>query len=436
MSTNYSLLFYLKKPKNYVSGPKPIYMRITVDGIPKEVSTGRECDPFKWISRANRAKGTKEDVKTLNAYLDTLEHKVSDIHLQMVKSGEDITSESIKLKYLGKDIKRKTLLAVFFEHNKQMGALLGNGFKPNTLKGYKTSLSHIELYLKTEQNCSDIDVRKMDHGFIAGYEFYLRSVLGCSEVSSAKYIKHLRKIVRLCIAHKWITEDPFAFYKNSAKAKEKEFLTEHELERIERKLFTVPRLANVRDIFVFCCYTGLSYADVKKLTDSDIGRGFGGKLWIFTSREKTETASNIPLLPKALEILSHYSDYPPCVSKGTLLPVLSNQKMNSYLKEIADLCGITKKLTFHMARHTFATTVTLSNNVPIETVSKMLGHTDIKTTQHYAKLLDTRIGRDMDKLEETLDNKKPKHDTLMPKVAFGKMPVVSLQPCLGAVKTG
>lgn len=245
MSTNYSLLFYLKKPKNYVSGQKPIYMRITVDGIPKEVSTGRDCEPAKWISKANRAKGTKEDVKTLNAYLDTVEHKVADLHLQMLKSGEDITAEAIKLKYLGKDIKRKTMLAVFLEHNQQMEALLGNGFKPNTLKGYKTSLSHIELYLKTEHKCYDIDVRKMDHGFIAGYEFYLRSTLGCSEVSAAKYIKHLRKIVRLCIAHKWITDDPFAFYKNSARPKEKEFLTEHELERIERKLFTVPRLAHV-----------------------------------------------------------------------------------------------------------------------------------------------------------------------------------------------
>lgn len=436
MSTNYSLLFYLKKPKNYVSGSKPIYMRITVDGIPKEVSTGRECDPTKWISKANRAKGTKEDVKTLNAYLDTLEYKVADIHLQMTKSGEDITAESIKMKYLGKDIQRKTLLAVFLEHNQQMKALLGKGFKANTLKGYNTSLSHIELYLTEHLNLKDIEARKMDHGFVAGYEFFLRSTLGCSEVSAAKYIKHLRKIVKLCIAHKWITEDPFAFYKNSAKAKEKEFLTEHELERIERRLFTIPRLAHVRDIFVFCCYTGLSYADVKKLSDDDIGRGFGGKLWLFTNREKTETASNIPLLPNALEILSRYSDYPPSISKGTLLPVLSNQKMNSYLKEIADLCGITKKLTFHMARHTFATTVTLSNDVPIETVSKMLGHTDIKTTQHYAKLLDTRIGRDMGRLEETLDNKKPKYDALMPKVGFVKMPVVSVQPCLKGSKAG
>lgn len=200
MSTSYSLLFYLKKPKNYVSGPKPIYMRITVGGIPKEVSTERECDPAKWISKANRAKGTKEDVKTLNSYLDTVEHKVADIHLQMTKKGEDITSESIKLKYLGKDIKRKTLLAVLLEHNGQMEALLGKGFKPNTLKGYKTSLSHIEQYLKTEHECSDIDVRKMDHGFVTGHEFFLRSALACypRRIPKTPFAAHRASKVGLC----------------------------------------------------------------------------------------------------------------------------------------------------------------------------------------------------------------------------------------------
>lgn len=225
MSTNYSLLFYLKKPKNYVSGAKPIYMRITVDGIPKEVSTGKDCDPSKWNSRGNRAKGTTENVKTLNSYLDTIEHKIADIHLQMTKSGEDITSESIKLKYLGKDIQRKTLMDVFREHNEQMKALLGNGFKPNTLKGYNSSLSHIGLYLHDSYGIADIEARKIDHAFVVGYEFFLRSFKGCSEVSAAKYMKHFRKIVKICIAHRWITEDPFAFYKNTAKARPKEYLT-------------------------------------------------------------------------------------------------------------------------------------------------------------------------------------------------------------------
>ena len=436
MSTNYSLLFYLKKPKNYTSGPKPIYMRITVDGIPKEVSTGKDCDPCKWNSRGNRAKGTTENVKTLNTYLDTLEHKIADIHLQMAKNGAEITAESIKLKYLGKDIQRKTLMDVFREHNEQMKALLGNGFKPNTLKGYNSSLSHIGLYLQASFGAEDIEARKLDHAFVVGYEFFLRSSKGCSEISAAKYMKHFRKIVKICIAHRLITEDPFAFYKNTAKARPKEYLTRDELDRIEQRTFSIARLEHVRDIFVFSCYTGLSYADAKKLTVYDIAKGVDGKLWILTNREKTNTTSNIPLLPKALTILEKYRDYPPCQAKGVVLPVLSNQKMNSYLKEIADLCGIAKELTFHMSRHTFATTVTLSNNVPIETVSKMLGHTDLKTTQHYAKLLDTRVASDMNRLEETLDNKKPKRDTITPDAVIGKMPVVSLQPCLNTDKAG
>lgn len=188
---------------------------------------------------------------------------------------------------------------------------------------------------------------------------------------------------------------------------------------------------------MFSCYTGLSYADAKKLTVNDIAKGVDGKLWILTNREKTNTTSNIPLLPKALAILEKYRSYPPCEAKGLVLPVLSNQKMNSYLKEIADLCGIAKELTFHMSRHTFATTVTLSNNVPIETVSKMLGHTDLKTTQHYAKLLDTRVASDMNRLEETLVNKTTKHNALMSKVSFRKISNTSMQqPCLNTDKAG
>ncbi|MBB6237797.1 site-specific recombinase XerD [Pedobacter sp. AK013] len=402
MSTNYSLLFYLKKPKGYLTGPKPIYMRITVNGIPKEVSTNRNCDPSRWNSKANRASGTKEEFKTLNSYLDALQHKVMNIHLELMKTGADISSEVIKQKFLGKDIERRMLIEQFSDHNQKMEALLGNGFKQNTLKGYKTTSTHISQYLEKEYKTSDIDIRLVDHAFVVGLEFYLRSVAACSAVTTAKYIKNFRKIINLCLAHRWLTENPFLLYKTKVKAKEKEFLTKSELERIERKDFKIERLQHVRDIFVFCCYTGLSYIDVKQLRTSDIATGVDGKLWVLTSREKTDINSNIPLLPDALNIINKYSDYPPSAAKGLALPVLSNQKMNSYLKEIADLCEITKELTFHKARHTFATTITLSNNVPIETVSKMLGHSNIKTTQHYAKLLDTRVGTDMDTLKQKL----------------------------------
>ncbi len=404
MNTNYSLCFYLKKPKNYVSGAKPIYLRITVKGIPKEVSIGRHCDPQRWNSKANRIKGSREDVRSINLYLDTIVRKIAEIHSNLLHDNIDVTSDVIKNRFLGKGIEVKTLLQVFSKHNEQMAALLGNGFKPNTLKGYQTSISHLKAYLKKNYDVYDITVSNIDHSFIYDYEFYLRSELGCSEISAAKYIKHLRKIIRICIAHRWINDDPFAFYHSKAKPTKKEFLSKDELFRIEEKFFQMPRLSYVRDTFIFSCYTGLSYADVKKLSEKDVAKGVDGKLWIITEREKTGTASNIPLLSKPLAILERYKSCPLCISKGLLLPTLSNQKMNSYLKEIADLCGVSKTLTFHMARHTFATTVTLSNNVPIETVSKMLGHTDLKTTQHYAKLLDTKISVDMDNLRTKLDN--------------------------------
>lgn len=273
--------------------------------------------------------------------------------------------------------------------------MIGNGFEANTLKGYNTSEKHLTAFLQTQYGKSDIDIAQLNHAFITDFEFYLKAECKCSAVSAAKYIKHLKKIVNHCLANKWLLVNPFINYKLKAKAKERLFLTQEELESVTNKKLTIDRLQQVRDIFVFCCYTGLSYADIKKLQKHEMGKGIDGDQWIFTERQKTNTASRIPLLPAAIQILNRYSDHPACVNRNLLLPVLSNQKMNSYLKEIADLCGITKPLTFHIARHTFATTVTLSNGVPIETVSKMLGHTNIKTTQHYAKILDIKVSQDM-----------------------------------------
>jgi integrase len=194
-------------------------------------------------------------------------------------------------------------------------------------------------------------------------------------------------------------------YKMTKREIERPFLTQEELDKISNKKFFVPRINQVRDIFLFSCYTGLAYADVKKLTRSEISIGIDGEKWIFTHRQKTESATRIPLLPQAQEILDRYAEHPQCLNQGRLLPVLSNQKMNGYLKEIADRCDITKKMTTHTARHTFATTVTLTNGVPIETVSKMLGHKNLKTTQHYAKILDLKVSEDMMFLRQKLNQK-------------------------------
>ncbi|QTE35837.1 site-specific integrase [Mucilaginibacter gossypii] len=400
MKSNFHLLFYIRKQKNYKGGAMPIYMRITVNGKRADMSAGRECEPAKWNSHAGRAIGTKEEIKSLNNYLDSLQSKVRDAHQALIDANQTITTESLLNQFTGKTQKSRYLMQLFTEHNAKVKALIGNGFEANTLKGYNTSEKHLTGYLQNEYGKTDIEISQLNHAFITGFEFYLKAECKISGVSAAKYIKHLKKIVNHCIANNWLKQNPFVNFKSSAKAKERTYLTQQELDAITNKKFVVERLVQVRDVFVFCCYTGLSYADVKKLRRNEIGIGMDGDKWIFTSRQKTDTSSRIPLLPVALTILNRYQDHPQCENKGLLLPVLSNQKMNAYLKEIADLSDVVKHLTFHLARHTFATTVTLSNNVPIETVSKMLGHTNIKTTQHYAKILDLKVSHDMAALKQ------------------------------------
>jgi site-specific recombinase XerD len=395
MKTNFSLLFYLKKQKVYASGPMPVYMRITVNGKRVEVSTGRDCEPSGWNSHAGRGIGTKSETRALNTYLDTLQTKVMNAHQQLIGAGKEITADKLRNQFIGRAEKAYYLVALFNEHNDQVKALIGNGFEANTLKSYRSSFKHLSAFVQHHYGIIDMDVKSLNHAFIVNYEFYLKTVCKCSGVSAAKYIKHLKKIVNNCLANKWLSGNPFINYRSKVKAKEKEFLMPQELEAIAVKSVTIDRLAQVRDIFIFCCYTGLCYADVQKLQRHQIATGIDGEQWIFTTRQKTDTSSRIPLLPIAADIVNKYADHPQCSNKNLVLPVLSNQRMNSYLKEIADICGVTKTLTFHMARHTFATTVTLSNGVPLETVSKMLGHNSIKTTQHYAKILDLKVSQDM-----------------------------------------
>ena len=221
-------------------------------------------------------------------------------------------------------------------------------------------------FIKKKYNQNDIHVQDVNHQFINGFEYYLKTTRKC------------------------------AHWKGKLKIVEREFLTQEEIQKIIDKELRMERLDQVRDIFIFCCFTGLAYADVKKLTKDDVVIGVDGEQWVKTRRTKTDTRSNIPILPIAQTIIEKYKDNELMKIKNVVLPVLTNQKMNAYIKEIADLCGITKNLTFHLARHTFATTVTLSNGVPIESVSKMLGHTNLKTTQHYAKILDMKVSKDME----------------------------------------
>lgn len=287
------------------------------------------------------------------------------------------------------------LLEIFRQHNEQVAALVGRDYAPGTLTRYETSYKHTRAFLLSRYKKDDIDVNQLKYEFITEYEFWLKTVRNCGHNSAIKYLANFRKIILRCLRNGWLAKDPFAGFSMVKKEVDRVALTETELQKISSLQLNAERLSLVRDIFLFSCYSGLAYADVKKLKRSEVATGIDGEKWIFIKRQKTDALSRIPLLAPAAEMLNRYVVDPQCLLNDRLLPILSNQKMNAYLKEIADLCGISKSLTYHIARHTFATTVTLSNGVPIETVAKMLGHRNLKTTQHYAKILDKKISDDM-----------------------------------------
>jgi len=351
-----------------------------------------------------KMKGTNLEANELNQYLDTVRSRINRIHRQLVENNKPFTSLDVKNLYLGKGEKLKMLLELFDEHNQQMENLIDIEFALGTYKRYQTSRSHVAEFIKSEFRKSDIPVRDVDLKFIKGFEYFLKVTKKCNHNSALKYINNFKKIIRMAVAHEWISKDPFYNYKVQFKTVEREFLSKEELQVLVDKEIDGERLDVVRDMFVFCCYTGLSYIDVQKLHQDNIVKHNDGSLWIKSKRTKTKSRLGIPLLPTALGILEKYQDHPKVVCGNCVLPVLSNQKSNAYLKEIADLCGIKKNLTTHLARHTFATTVTLSNGVPIETVGQLLGHKNLRTTQHYAKIIDRKVSEDMAALKEILAN--------------------------------
>ena len=406
MNKTFNLLFYVKKAKINFLGESPIYLRITIDGKISEISTKRTILPSRWNAKAQKVNGSSEESKSFNFYLKTFEQKVYDTYHELMREKESVTCESLKNKLLGKGERTRMLIPIFEDHNNRMEKLIDKEFAQGTLTRYKTCLKHTKAFLKWKFNISDIDILKIDYAFLNDFELFLRTERDCNNNSAVKYIKNFGKIIRICIANGWINRDPFLNYSSSFNEVTRVFLNEQEIERLFNKDFKNERLSQVRYIFLFSCFTGLAYIDTQKLTQDNINIGLDGNKWIYTKRQKTKTTSNIPLLSKAEEIIERYKGHPACLNSGRLLPVLSNQKMNAYLKEIADLCDINKELTYHIARHTFATTITLSNGVPIESVSKMLGHKNIKTTQHYAKILDKKVSEDMSALRNVLQKKE------------------------------
>jgi len=400
-SNTYSVLFFIRKEKLNTKGKVPVYMRITINGKHAEISTKQWIESSRW-NQAGQVKGGKQDADTINNTIETYRSKAWKTYMQLQERFDYVTADMLK-QYFNKQVgERKTLIEVFKQHNKEVQELLEKQYAPATLKRYETTFNHITNFLKDKYNKSDIELIELQYQFVTDFEHYLKTVKNCNHNSTLKYIKLFRKVINNAVKNDWLIKDPFAKYESKFNEVKRDFLTKDELELVLNKTFSTERLNTVRDIFVFSCYTGLAYIDVQKLTKNHLKKDDEGEFWIMTQRTKTDTESNIPLLPTSYAIIEKYKAYPESVLRGKLLPILSNQKMNAYLKEIATICGIEKNLTFHLARHTFATTVTLTNDVPIESVSKMLGHKNIRTTQIYAKIIDKKVGNDMKKLKNKI----------------------------------
>ena len=370
-------------------------MRITIAGKRESVHTGVSVHEKSWDSEKSRVRGNSDEAFSQNNLLATLKAKATEIYSASLKKEKSVTSAMVRAQLTTQDEGAETLISLIRKHNEYVKKKVGVELAKSTLVKYETLRLKVEGYVGNAYKKNDILLSDLNNAFLVGFELYLKTDGGIKHNTTIKYIQFLKRVLNYGISIDWLKNDPFRAFGCSFEVVNRGYLSSAELKAIEAKVFTTQRLTQVRDIFMFSCYTGLAYADVKKLTAKEIVTGVDGELWIQTFRTKTKTRVPIPLLPQALDILSRYDQWRIDNSKAVMLPVVTNQKMNAYLKEIAALCDIDKNLTFHLARHTFATTITLSNGVPIETVSKLLGHTNIKTTQIYSKVVDTKISNDM-----------------------------------------
>lgn len=394
-----SVLFIIKKAKLLKNGEAPICMRITVNKRVAEVMIKRSIPVDLWNQKKECSKGKDRVATELNHYINTVRAKVLQIHRELEIDNKPITADTIKDCFYGRDKVQRSLLEVYAEHNEKCRALIGKEYTESTVTKFDTSINRLKEYIRSCYHRDDIMLAELDGQFIRDFDFWLKTDKHCQNNSALKHLKNLKKVVRIALANDWIKKDPFYGIHFKQEEVNVEFLSREELDILMNKEFTIKRLEQVRDIFVFCCFTALAFVDVQQLSREHLIKDNNGALWIRKARQKTNQMCNIPVLTIPQRILGKYEDNAECIKKGVLLPVISNQRMNAYLKEIADVCGIAKRLTTHVARHTAATVVFLANDVSMENVSKILGHSNIRMTQHYAKVLDSSIMRDMANVE-------------------------------------
>lgn len=405
-TNNFGVRFIIRHSKSKLSGAL-IYARITVDKKRVEISLNRTIDPMLWDSENQIVKGSKELVNRINPYLDETRLKLIDCYRQLKAQKSLINPDVIKRLFVGEDEVQNSLMLLIRYHETSSKNILKKG----TLKNYGATEKYVQKFLNYKYHTDDILLSELNYQFITQLELFLRTTTPLNESNSLnnngvmKHMERLRKIVTMGVKLEWIPKDPFILYKLKFQKTEKEFLIEEEIEALENTVLPNEKLIKARDLFLFACYTGLAYIDMANLDADNIIMGIDKEYWLRTSRQKTVTRVSVPLLPQALALLEKYKNHSVLIEKGRILPYISNQKINEYLKEIAIHCGINKNMTFHLARHTFATTITLNNGIPLETVSKMLGHTKLSTTQIYVHVLERKISDDMKALRTRFKQK-------------------------------
>ncbi len=397
-----SILFWLKRQKASKEGLVPIYVRITVKGGRTEFSSGKKIHPDHWDEESATATSGCPEYKLINSYIIKTKAELEKHYNQVAAVNKRVHPDMIKDAYMPKQVLQKSLMQAFKLHNEEFAERVAKKKGTNgTLLRYVRLKDKVQDFLKKKYKLADIALDDIEMAFAVNF-FHFLTMENIGDNTAMKYVKTLKQIIDRAIDEGWIKHNTISGFKCTYIDPDRETLEMHELLEMYEKQITIARLEEVRDVYVFCCFTGYAYETVYKLQPANIFKGLDGKPWITKDRQKTGVEETVPLLPIALAIIDKYKNHPYCVNENKLLPVNSNVRYNAYIKEVATICGIKKELTTHTARHTFATTVTLENDVPIETVGKMLGHKDLRSTQKYAKITKRKISNNMKVLEDKI----------------------------------
>ncbi|MFD2145731.1 site-specific integrase [Mucilaginibacter antarcticus] len=405
-SQSFGVNFTIKKQKANKDGRTNVYACIIVNKEKCFIALKHQVEVESWDYGRGSVKVKALDAKETNAYLEEVKFTITTYYQQLQIAGKEISPQLLKSHFLGEAIEETYNLSKLMDYHHEVASA---ALTWSTLKHYAVTRRYLEKFLKEKRKTSDIHIHEIDYKFIIDFETYLRNHKPADHFQPLnnngvmKHLIRLRKMTTLAFKLQWINKDPFKSYKFRYKKVETAFLSTAELALIQNHEFASDSLIMIRDLFVYACYTGLSFVDLMNLTERNVVNGEDGGKWLKLFRQKSNEATNIPLLAPALALMEKYKDNPRANYLGTVFPTITNQKVNMHLKEVAKIIGIKKKLTFGVARHTFATTITLANNVPIETVSKMMGHTKIATTQIYARVLLKKISEDMSMLKEKFE---------------------------------